>query len=240
MESEQKKRKPLPKKLARFVQVPVSFLYDVEVYDVGEREGRKLRMGDKMVYITLLQHADKKGQCYVSELTIADYIGWSERSVRRSIKTLKAAGYVDVEERGMNRANLYTVKSMVGNSGQSANDSGQIGLSDSGHDGRQKNSYPKDSHIEEEPVRTPAKNDGLPVGSLVARISDQVTDTVTNELTDATSTHHYAAAEGGNCTQLGTHDYGPGNTHWNCLRCHRNRHDIIREANEAQREPIQW
>ena len=66
------------------------------------------------VYTYLQDRADKNGECFPSEKTIAGDIKLSPATVRRAIKDLKKAGLIETEQRyreqGGKSSLLYRIK----------------------------------------------------------------------------------------------------------------------------------
>jgi len=62
----------------------------------------EIKFSDFAVYSSLAQYANKRGECYPSQSTIATKLACSETTVRRSIKTLKTKSLLNVTTRGKN------------------------------------------------------------------------------------------------------------------------------------------
>lgn len=70
---------------------------------------KRLGAIDLAVYMGLVAHADLyDGRCFPAAGTLARYINSSEKTVRRSIKLLQEAGYIQYEQE-LGRANTYFV-----------------------------------------------------------------------------------------------------------------------------------
>lgn len=83
----------------RFAMVPEALVYDPAVNPTALR-----------VYAALDRHADKTTRLgWPGQAGLADKLGVSAGTVRRAIAELKAAGWVEVERRGLTQSNVYTV-----------------------------------------------------------------------------------------------------------------------------------
>lgn len=78
------------------------------VYERSEATG-----SDLLVLMALADYADDERQCFPTVPTLADHAGVSERTVKRSTKTLAELGEITVETRqdagGASTSNLYTL-----------------------------------------------------------------------------------------------------------------------------------
>ncbi|WP_051227699.1 helix-turn-helix domain-containing protein [Oceanospirillum beijerinckii] len=81
----------------------------------------------KLVLIKLSDNANDSGVCWPSIQHIADQCEMSTRTVRRHLKDLEEAGFVQIEERKrnnfVNQSNLYTLKFTEGQEFSSGSDS---------------------------------------------------------------------------------------------------------------------
>jgi len=70
--------------------------------------------GRKLVLIKLADNANDEGVCWPSVQHIADHSEMSARTVRRHLKDLEEAGFIEIEKRRLNnfvnRSNLYRLK----------------------------------------------------------------------------------------------------------------------------------
>lgn len=83
-----------------FVQVPASVFFDPI-----------LRDGAVRIYGALLWYAWRQGRA-PEQLVMAEELGMGERTVRRHLAELEAAGYIRVEQLGLGRPNRYIIKSL--------------------------------------------------------------------------------------------------------------------------------
>ena len=65
---------------------------------------------ERLVMLSLADHADDEGRCYPSIARLCERTGMKERGVQVVIRRLKEKGYVSVaENEGRKGTNLYTV-----------------------------------------------------------------------------------------------------------------------------------
>jgi hypothetical protein len=83
-----------------FVQVPALIFFDPA-----------LRDGPVRLYGALLWYAWKQGRA-PEQSVMAEELGMGERTVRRHLAELEAAGYIRVEQLGLGRPNRYIIKSI--------------------------------------------------------------------------------------------------------------------------------
>ena len=79
-----------------FTQVPNVILTD-----------KTLSVGAKLAYAMLLKYAWTDDACFPGQQKLADDMGSGERSIRRYLEELEKAGFLEVEQRGLGRTNLY-------------------------------------------------------------------------------------------------------------------------------------
>lgn len=66
---------------------------------------------DRLVLLSLADHADDEGQCYPSVRRVCERTGLSERAVQNAFKRLSDAGYLDIEQNaGKRGTNLFVVR----------------------------------------------------------------------------------------------------------------------------------
>ncbi len=90
-----------------FTQVPNFILRD-----------SSLTLGAKMTYAMFLSYAWNDDYCFPGQERLAKDIGIAERSVRTYLNELKACGLLKVEQRGLGKTNLYTLKFTIKKSGR--------------------------------------------------------------------------------------------------------------------------
>lgn len=72
-------------------------------------EATDITLQEKMTILSLLKHKHgKKRTCFPTLKTLGRYLGRSERSVSRYLKSLKEKGYIKIQNRG-HKSNLYTI-----------------------------------------------------------------------------------------------------------------------------------
>lgn len=79
-----------------FTQVPNVILTD-----------KALSVGGKLAYAMLLKYAWTDDACFPGQQKLAVDMGAGERSVRTYLKELEEAGFLEVEQRGLGKTNLY-------------------------------------------------------------------------------------------------------------------------------------
>ncbi len=77
-----------------------------------------LTLGAKMTYAMFLSYAWNDDYCFPGQERLAKDIGVVERSVRTYLNELKACGLLEVEQRGLGKTNLYTLKFTIKKSGR--------------------------------------------------------------------------------------------------------------------------
>lgn len=71
------------------------------------RKRKEISMVAKVVYARLAQYAGEDGCCYPKQETIVDEVGSSIASVKRAIKELVIYKLIEIEKRGLTKANVY-------------------------------------------------------------------------------------------------------------------------------------
>ena|ERR1051326_8008587 len=66
-----------------------------------------LSAGDKLTMAMILSYAWHNDFCFPGQATLAVDLGIDERSVRRHIKALQAAGLLAIVRRGLGKTNVY-------------------------------------------------------------------------------------------------------------------------------------
>lgn len=73
-----------------------------------ERGPEKLSAGAKLLWARLAQHEGKDGGCWPSQETLAEELGGTtDREIRKRLTELERVGLIEIEQRGLNRSNLY-------------------------------------------------------------------------------------------------------------------------------------
>lgn len=68
---------------------------------------KDLSVGAKLAYAMLLKYAWAADACFPGQQTLATDMGAGERSVRTYLKELEGVGFLEVQQRGLGRTNLY-------------------------------------------------------------------------------------------------------------------------------------
>jgi predicted transcriptional regulator len=79
-------------KIIPFAQVPLEVLYNP-----------KLSTSARTLYAIVLSKVNKEGYCYATNETLAEWLGTTERTVRRNLKELKTAELVKTFNEGLSR-----------------------------------------------------------------------------------------------------------------------------------------
>lgn len=79
-----------------FTQVPNVILTD-----------KSLSVGGKLAYAMLLKYAWTDDACFPGQQKLAVDMGAGERSVRTYLKELEDGGFLEVEQRGLGKTNMY-------------------------------------------------------------------------------------------------------------------------------------
>jgi hypothetical protein len=81
-----------------FTQIPNYVLRD-----------KNLSLGARLVYTMLLSYAWQEERCFPGQARLATDLGVDERSVRRYLVELRDSGYVDWDQRGLGKTNVYYI-----------------------------------------------------------------------------------------------------------------------------------
>jgi hypothetical protein len=68
---------------------------------------KELSVGAKLAYAMLLKYAWADDACFPGQLKLGEDMGSGERSVRRYLEELEAAGLLEITQRGLGKTNLY-------------------------------------------------------------------------------------------------------------------------------------
>lgn len=68
---------------------------------------KRLSDSAKMAYAILLSYAWNNDHCFPGQVAMGERWGKSDRSVRKALKELEEAGYLNVTRQGLGRPNLY-------------------------------------------------------------------------------------------------------------------------------------
>ena len=79
-------------KVVPFAQVPLEVLYNAE-----------LSTSARTLYAIVLSKVNKEGYCYATNETLAEWLGTTERTVRRNLKELKVNLLVKTFNEGLSR-----------------------------------------------------------------------------------------------------------------------------------------
>ena len=74
---------------------------------------KKLSVGAKLAYATLLKYAWSDDACYPGQQKLAVDMGSGERSIRTYLKELEDEGLLEVTQRGLGKTNLYRLHLVV-------------------------------------------------------------------------------------------------------------------------------
>jgi hypothetical protein len=83
-------------------------------------ENTDLTLGARMTYAMLMKYAWQKGFCRPAHTSIAKDLGVTDRSVRTYLNELKAKGYIDWIQQGLNRPNIYVILKLPEPEGETA------------------------------------------------------------------------------------------------------------------------
>lgn len=76
-------------------------------------QNSKISIGAKITYAMMLKYAWDDDHCYPGQEKLAADIGTTDRSVRRYLKELEEAGFVDIRQRGLGKVNIYNLNLRV-------------------------------------------------------------------------------------------------------------------------------
>ncbi len=68
---------------------------------------KELSVGAKLAYAMLLKYAWDADACFPGQVKLGEDMGAGERSVRTYLKELEDAGFLEVQQRGLGKTNLY-------------------------------------------------------------------------------------------------------------------------------------
>ncbi len=69
----------------------------------------RLSFGARLTFAVLLSYAWQEGSCFPGQARMAADLGTSDRSIRTFLTELKAQGYVEWKQQGLNRPNVYYI-----------------------------------------------------------------------------------------------------------------------------------
>jgi hypothetical protein len=70
---------------------------------------KRLSFGARLTFAVLLSYAWQEGSCFPGQERMANDLGTTDRSIRTFLGELKAKGYVDWKQQGLNRPNIYYI-----------------------------------------------------------------------------------------------------------------------------------
>lgn len=68
---------------------------------------KELSVGAKLAYAMLLKYAWDANACFPGQVKLGEDMGAGERSVRTYLKELEDVGFLEVQQRGLGKTNLY-------------------------------------------------------------------------------------------------------------------------------------
>ena len=68
---------------------------------------KEITSGDKMTFAMILSYAWQNDSCFPGQAKLAEDMGVDERTVRRHIQALQAAGLLVIQQRGQGKTNIY-------------------------------------------------------------------------------------------------------------------------------------
>lgn len=74
---------------------------------------KDLSVGAKLAYAMLLKYAWDASACFPGQVKLAEDMGAGERSVRTYLKELEDVGFLEVQQRGLGKTNLYRLHLIV-------------------------------------------------------------------------------------------------------------------------------
>jgi hypothetical protein len=69
----------------------------------------RLSFGARLTFAVLLSYAWQEGSCFPGQGRMASDLGTTDRSIRTFLTELKAGGFVDWKQQGLNRPNIYYI-----------------------------------------------------------------------------------------------------------------------------------
>ncbi len=83
---------------------------------------KDISVGAKLAYAMLLKYVWSNDSCFPGQVTLAEDMGATDRSVRMYLKELESADLLEITQRGLGKTNLYrlhlTVKPKNGSQGR--------------------------------------------------------------------------------------------------------------------------
>jgi hypothetical protein len=70
---------------------------------------KTLTFGARLTYAVLLSYAWQEDSCFPGQARMADDLGSTDRSIRRFLLELKGAGYIDWNQQGLGKTNVYFI-----------------------------------------------------------------------------------------------------------------------------------
>jgi biotin operon repressor len=74
---------------------------------------KEITSGDKMTFAMILSYKWQNDSCFPGQAKLADDMGVDERTVRRHIQSLQAAGLLVIQQRGQGKTNIYELNLAV-------------------------------------------------------------------------------------------------------------------------------
>ena len=68
---------------------------------------KEISVGAKLAYAMLLKYAWSNDACFPGQVTLANDMGATDRSVRTYLKELESADLLEITQRGLGKTNLY-------------------------------------------------------------------------------------------------------------------------------------
>jgi Helix-turn-helix domain len=68
---------------------------------------KDISVGAKLAYAMLLKYAWNNDACFPGQVTLAEDMGATDRSVRTYLKELETADLLEITQRGLGKTNLY-------------------------------------------------------------------------------------------------------------------------------------
>src|SRR5262249_15001740 len=72
-------------------------------------KSNKLSSGDTLAFAMLLSYAWQNDHCFPGQQKLAVDMGLHEPNVRKPLKSLEAAGLLEITRRGQGKTNIYTL-----------------------------------------------------------------------------------------------------------------------------------
>ena len=74
---------------------------------------KEITSGDKMTFAMILSYAWQNDSCFPGQAKLAEDMGVDERTIRRHIQALQAAGLLVIQQRGQGKTNIYELNLSV-------------------------------------------------------------------------------------------------------------------------------